>query len=375
MELSGTPGCMNALVLIRTQPDRRLAELAIEGSEAAFEEIVRRYRPGLVSFAGRIASRDSADDVVQDSMVKAHAALRRGDEPESVRAWLFTIVRNTALNSRRDQRLHQELDDSYDGVEQPPEALERRHRIRDLLQALASLPAAQRDAIVQRELEGKGHDEIARSLRVSPGAVRQLIFRARSALRAGAGVVLPMQALRATILSGAADPGGSSAGLGMAAKLGAGALVATGALMAGTGAVKHEVGPGHHSASAAAANARQPKAVSEGAQRVRLPSPANRRQRVVVRPATSSTAQATAPVSRAEGRVTRISQPKPAPHRAQPQPRDGGAPQGAAPWAGPPGGDHPGGPGPLAQASSTTGPGDCPPGEDRDPGQGDVSPS
>src|SRR6266550_743086 len=83
--------------LLRTQPDRRLAQLAGEGSEAAFEEIVRRYRSGLVAFAARICSRDSADDVVQDSMVKAHTAPSRGDGPEALRAWLFAIVRNTAL--------------------------------------------------------------------------------------------------------------------------------------------------------------------------------------------------------------------------------------------------------------------------------------
>src|ERR671934_521544 len=75
--------------LLRTQPDGRLAELSGEGSEAAFEEIVRRYRSGLVAFAARIATRDSADDVVQDSMVKAHTALLRGDRPEAPRAWLF----------------------------------------------------------------------------------------------------------------------------------------------------------------------------------------------------------------------------------------------------------------------------------------------
>src|SRR5213083_2417295 len=97
--------------LLRSQPDPRLARLAGEGSEAAFEEIVRRYRAGLVAFAARISSRDSADDVVQDSMVKAHAALLRGDGPESVRAWLFAIVRNTALNERRDRRVHQQLDE------------------------------------------------------------------------------------------------------------------------------------------------------------------------------------------------------------------------------------------------------------------------
>src|SRR6266487_4880213 len=150
--------------LLRTQPDNRLAHLAGEGSEAAFEEIVRRYQSGLVAFAARISSRDSADDVVQDSMVKAHSALLRGDRPHAPRAWLFKIVRNTALNERRDRPVHEHLDESFDGVEQPPEAADRRRQLRSLVTAMRELPRAQREALVQRELEGKGHDEIAAKL-------------------------------------------------------------------------------------------------------------------------------------------------------------------------------------------------------------------
>src|SRR3954447_17132043 len=158
-------------VLLRTQPDGRLVRLASGGPEAAVEGIVRRYRSGLVAFAGRIASRDSADDVVQDSMVKAHHALLRGYRPEAPRAWLFKIVRNTALNDRRDNRVHEHLNENYDGVEQPPEAVERRRQLRDLVVAMRKLPRAQREALVQRELAGKGHDEIAEDLDLSPGAV------------------------------------------------------------------------------------------------------------------------------------------------------------------------------------------------------------
>lgn len=86
---SGSSPPRLAGALLRTQPDGRLAELAGEGSEAAFEEIVRRYHSGLVAFAGRISSRDSADDVVQDSMVKAHNALLRGDRTPRV-SWVIT---------------------------------------------------------------------------------------------------------------------------------------------------------------------------------------------------------------------------------------------------------------------------------------------
>jgi RNA polymerase sigma factor (sigma-70 family) len=235
-------------VMLRVQPDGRLASLAGEGSDEAFEEIVRRHRSSLVSFAARIAPPGSADDVVQDSMVKAHRALARGDSPDNPRAWLYRIVRNTALNELRDHRDHEHLDENYDGVEQPPQAAERRQQTARLFQSIQALPQAQREALVARELEGKGHDEIAESLEVSPGAVRQLIFRARESLRAAAGLLIPMQLLRAIALSGAAEPvagGVAGAGIGLtAAKLGLGAVLATGAIVAGldaTGTIK--VGP------------------------------------------------------------------------------------------------------------------------------------
>jgi DNA-directed RNA polymerase specialized sigma24 family protein len=80
--------------MLRTQPDERLAELAGKGSEQAFEELVRRHRANLVTFAGSVAPSGYADDVVQDSLVKAQAALRRGDRPEYAKA-------STASSSRR----------------------------------------------------------------------------------------------------------------------------------------------------------------------------------------------------------------------------------------------------------------------------------
>jgi RNA polymerase sigma factor (sigma-70 family) len=222
--------------LLRTQPDERLATLSGEGSKPAFDELVRRYRGALVGYAGRIAPPDRADDVVQESMVKAFLALRRGDRPELTKAWLFKIVRNTALNDHRDWKPHEHLDENYDGVEQPPEAAERRRQMKELVLALHELPEAQRQAIVQRELEGKGHDEIATALSVSPGAVRQLIFRARGALRAGVGALVPMQLLRWVALAGAdpAAPVAAGAGIGLgAAKVGLGAVLATGAVVVG----------------------------------------------------------------------------------------------------------------------------------------------
>src|SRR5262249_14987805 len=137
-----------------------------------FDEIVRRHRPALIAFARSVAPPSRAEDVVQESLLKAYTALLEGAEPALLRAWLFRVVRNTAIDAQRGVRHHEQLDESYDGVEQPPQALDRRQQVVALVAAIKDLPSAQRDAIVKRELEGRGHEEIARALSISPGAVR-----------------------------------------------------------------------------------------------------------------------------------------------------------------------------------------------------------
>jgi RNA polymerase sigma factor (sigma-70 family) len=191
------------------QPDTRLVELTRLGHDAAFEEIVRRHRAALVGFAAGFVPFHRAEDVVQAALARAHRAIVDGDAEIALKAWLFTIVRNAALNDLRDERIHDQLDDSLDGVVQPPEVAERRESIRALVAALVALPSAQREAIVQRELEGRGHEEIARALGTSGASVRGLIFRAREALRGAVGVAVPLPLLRLLL---AAPIGGAGAG-------------------------------------------------------------------------------------------------------------------------------------------------------------------
>ena len=128
---------------LRTQPDRRLVALARDGSTRAQEEIVRRYRAALVRFAGSIVGPAAAEDVVQEALTKGLAALGDADQELRLRPWLYTIVRNTALNHLRDAGpATEQLDENYDGVEQPPQALERRERVRSLVGGLRGLPRA-----------------------------------------------------------------------------------------------------------------------------------------------------------------------------------------------------------------------------------------
>jgi RNA polymerase sigma factor (sigma-70 family) len=228
-----------ASALLRTQPDERLVAMSREGGRAPFAELVRRHRPALIAFAGGVAPPSRAEDVVQESFLKAYAALQDGAEPELLRAWLFRIVRNTAIDEHRTFHHHEQLDENHDGVEQPPQALERREQVAALLTAIRDLPPNQREAIVKRELEGRGHEDIGRGMNLSPGAVRQLIYRARHSLREAAGVLVPPALVRLASLPGA-DTAAGGVGIAGAAKLGLAAVVATGTIVAGTSIERHE---------------------------------------------------------------------------------------------------------------------------------------
>jgi RNA polymerase sigma factor (sigma-70 family) len=231
--------------VLRAQPDRRLVTLAREGHEAAIDEIIRRYRPALKRYAASIVPADRADDIVQDTLARALPGITTGDAEIHLRPWLYTITRNTALNALRDAGPPTEqLDENFDGVEQPPQAFERREQVRSLLTSLRDLPEAQRLALVKREMEGLSHTEIGVDLGVSVGAARQLIYRARGALREGIGALVPMPLLR-ELLEGGSASGVAAAGGGTIAVKTAVAMLATGAALT-TGVV---IGNSHHNVS------------------------------------------------------------------------------------------------------------------------------
>jgi RNA polymerase sigma factor (sigma-70 family) len=227
---------------LRVQPDRRLVSLVRDGYEAAFEEIFRRYGAVLHSYAASIVTAQRADDVTQEAFTKAYLALRGGDKEIQLRPWLYRIVRNTALTNIRDEpKAGIELGEAQAAGMSPEDLAEQREEIRRLMAGLRELPEPQRAAIVMRELEGLSHEQIAASLGLSGGAVRQSIYRARRALREGVGLTLPMPVLRLLLEEGftqGASAAAAGSGAGIAVKTGVAALLAAGTVT--TGAVLKE---------------------------------------------------------------------------------------------------------------------------------------
>src|SRR3954453_3696435 len=127
-----------SLVLLRTQTDERLVALAREGHERAFEAIVRRYRRQLLTAARRMVPEARAEDVLQQSLLSAWGALRRGDEVRDLGAWLFRTVRNGPVSHRlRAGHPVSELVETLAIGAGPQEEAERREAIHATLETIA----------------------------------------------------------------------------------------------------------------------------------------------------------------------------------------------------------------------------------------------
>lgn len=193
--------------LLRAQSDSRLVDLTRAGNDRAFEAIVARYKGDLLRYCSRILPDGRGEDAVQQSFVNAYRALHADTTPLSLRSWLFSIAHNVSLNILRQPGADHEPLEAHPGTEEPAHAtFERRQRFREVLAAVAALPPGQRDAIVLRELEGRGHEEIARELGVTGGAARQLISRARNGVRQAAAAVLPVPLLMRLTADTASSP-------------------------------------------------------------------------------------------------------------------------------------------------------------------------
>jgi RNA polymerase sigma factor (sigma-70 family) len=241
--------------VLRTQSDRRLAELASSGHDRAFEAIVDRYRKPLQRYLRRLLSEALAEDVLQATFVRAWQALRGGTEVRDLRPWLYRIAHNQAVNAL--SAASAALPEAPDVVEAAgafemgagPEAeVERRDELRRTLDGIGALPDRQRAALVAVAVADRPHADVAAELGMSDGALRQLLLRARTALRAGATAITPyplvgwLSAGQDVTATRVAEVAAGAGGVGVAFKAGA-AVLAAGAVVASTPALRDEHAP------------------------------------------------------------------------------------------------------------------------------------
>lgn len=171
-------------------PDETLLVLYARGDAKAARELTDRMLPRALSVATRVlGDRAEAEDVAQEAMLRLWRIAPDWQTGQAkVSTWLYRVTMNLCINLQRKRRGGTvALDDAPDPADNAPSAAEQlvaKARSDALQDALAQLPARQRQAVVLRHLEELANPEIAEILGVSVEAVESLVARGKRGLTA-----------------------------------------------------------------------------------------------------------------------------------------------------------------------------------------------
>ncbi|MHB8077940.1 MAG: RNA polymerase sigma factor [Candidatus Krumholzibacteriia bacterium] len=174
-------------------PDPALADAGdiarfLAGDQAGYEALVQRYWRRAYGVAlGLAGSGDDAMDATQKAFLRVWKALPRFREGDPFYPWLYRIVRNSALNQRRDEKRHRgdvplEFVNRPDGRPSPLDDVEGEELRRRLWREIQTLPVEQREALVLHRFQGLKYREIAAVLDIPIGTVMSRLHAARSRL-------------------------------------------------------------------------------------------------------------------------------------------------------------------------------------------------
>lgn len=169
-----------------TPNDAALLERIASGESAALAELMDRYAPGLMRYATHfLQSADDADEVLQDTFVRADRAIRRGVRPDQLSAWLFRITVNRC-RSRRKQFWRFVGGEAGESVIARASTAPRAedHEWRDeITRALAQLSAPTREAFLLKHVEGLTYEEMTAITGAGIPALKMRVSRACDRLR------------------------------------------------------------------------------------------------------------------------------------------------------------------------------------------------
>ena len=174
--------------------DTELVARARAGERAAFDLLVERYQGRLLRLARRLLrDQAEAEDVVQETFLKAYRALPRFRGEAAFYTWLYRIAINAARNAIMNRGRRGGVppaaaapavapEDALAEIATPESMLLSKQVMQAVDAAMDALPLELRTAIVLREIEGLSYEEIAQIMQSPLGTVRSRIFRAREAI-------------------------------------------------------------------------------------------------------------------------------------------------------------------------------------------------
>ncbi len=181
--------------------DRRLAEALIAGDPNAFDPFVERFAPLILNFGRRMCGqRDDAEEVLQETLLKAYQSIGELREPAALKSWVYRVAANACLKMRRKGKFEPVQEISLDELlprpnadGSPPEIADwselpsdraLQSELREKIEsAILKLPKEFRIVVVLRDQEGFTTRETADILGVGEPLVKVRLHRARLALR------------------------------------------------------------------------------------------------------------------------------------------------------------------------------------------------
>lgn len=192
--------------------DKELVTTTLKGDRAAYRKLVERYQGRLFNMAlDVVKNREDAEDVIQETFVKAFLSLDKFKGDSSVYTWLYRIAFNMAVDVRRKSARRggnhveykeslgvsrsgtaqndsqEDLSPLFKSVEGPHEALVRKEAGQKIHQVLSQLSEDHRAVITLREIDGLNYEEISEALNIPRGTVMSRLFYARKALQEALG--------------------------------------------------------------------------------------------------------------------------------------------------------------------------------------------
>jgi len=170
--------------------DQALVRSFLDGDAVAFSRLVEKYRKAVYAVAYRFAgNHEEADDIAQETMIKAYENLHRFRGEASFKTWLLRIAANLSINLVKSGRIAKDSgaapDDAWRGGEASPPlegmmATERRQALRA---AIARLPPKQRQTLLLKTFQNMTCEEVAAVMKCSPGTVKANVFNAVKRLK------------------------------------------------------------------------------------------------------------------------------------------------------------------------------------------------
>jgi RNA polymerase sigma-70 factor (ECF subfamily) len=157
--------------------------------EIAIQEFLHTGYPRLVAaIALASGSRAAAEDAVQEALLRAWERSEKGEEIESLQAWVTTVAMNLTRSSFRRLRSERKARARLRAAGWTEDPATDAGRAVDVERALATLPRRQREAVVLRYYLQLDTREVAAALQVTEGTVKSTLFRARAALADALGI-------------------------------------------------------------------------------------------------------------------------------------------------------------------------------------------